>query len=282
MPYPSVADTHGSEASDRNPETATAKLFRLMLESKALKFGTFKLKSGRMSPYFANFGLICTGGALAKLGKLYAGRIIDFAFPKPSSSAVHDTTFGFGGFVNTDLPFDVLFGPAYKGITLAASAAIALSELLGKEIPYAYNRKEAKDHGEGGNIVGAGINGKRVWIVDDVITSGKAIGESVDAIVAAGGIPVGAIVGLDRMEVAEEGGTKSAVQEAAEKYGFPVISIANLDDLFAYVREAADTGNQLAISADGSGPNVETVAKEIDAYREKYGADYGVAAAAPS
>ena len=176
-----------------------------------LRFGEFQLKSGRISPYFFNAGLFDSGAALARLGRYYAAAIAD-----------------------AGLTFDVLFGPAYKGIPLAAAVAIALAEQGGRDAPWCFNRKEAKDHGEGGMIVGAPLQG-RVLIVDDVITAGTAIRETMDILNAHRAIPAGVLIALDRRERGQE--TLSAVQEVERAYGVAVTSLVNLDDLVAYLAE---------------------------------------------
>ena len=168
----------------------------LALELGALRFGEFELKSGRISPYFFNAGQLSTGRAAARLGRCYAAALAD-----------------------AGLRFDMLFGPAYKGISLVALTAAALAEHHGLDCPYAYNRKEAKDHGEGGASVGAGISG-RVIIVDDVITAGTAVTEAVQIIEASGGVVGGVLVAVDRQEVAT-GSNRSAVRELADRLGVP-------------------------------------------------------------
>lgn len=197
----------------------TASFIDLCLELGVLRFGQFKLKSGRTSPYFFNAGLFKTGRALAGLGRHYAAAI-----------------------EKADIACDVLFGPAYKGIPLVTTTSIALADHHGRDMPWAFNRKEAKDHGEGGNIVGTALAG-RVLIVDDVITAGTAIRESVDLIRAAGATPVGVVIALDRQERGQ--GAQSAVQEVEQTLGLPVTSIVKLTDLIAHV-EARGDANQLA------------------------------------
>jgi orotate phosphoribosyltransferase len=197
-----------------------------------LRFGEFTLKSGRQSPYFFNAGLFNSGGALARLGRFYAQAIVD-----------------------SGIAFDVLFGPAYKGIPLAAVTAAALYDHHGRDVAYAFNRKEAKDHGEGGVIVGHPLEG-RVLIIDDVITAGTAIRESVDIIRALGAEPAGVVIALDREE---RGRTElSAVQEVRTQFGVPVAAIVRLRELVAYLAGQADAGAQLAA---------------IEAYRTRYGVD---------
>ncbi|MDS4042186.1 MAG: orotate phosphoribosyltransferase, partial [Candidatus Competibacter sp.] len=176
-----------------------------------LRFGEFTLKSGRISPYFFNAGLFDSGVALARLGRCYAAAIVD-----------------------AGLEFDTLFGPAYKGIPLVATVAVALAERHGRDVPWCFNRKEAKDHGEGGMIVGAPLEG-RVLIVDDVITAGTAIRETMQILEAHKAIPAGVVIALDRRERGQS--DLSAVQEVERAHGIAVTSIVNLDDLVAYLAE---------------------------------------------
>jgi orotate phosphoribosyltransferase len=197
----------------------SASFIELCLGLGVLRFGEFKLKSGRLSPYFFNAGLFSTGRALAELGRHYADAI-----------------------ARSGWQFDVLFGPAYKGIPLVASASIALADRYGRDVPWAFNRKEAKDHGEGGSIVGAPLRG-RVLIVDDVITAGTAIREAIEIITAAGGQPAGVVLALDRQE--RGSGQLSAVQEVEQTLQLPVTSILRLADLIEYL-ERAGNADQLA------------------------------------
>ena len=190
------------------------------LERGVLRFGDFTLKSGRKSPYFFNAGLFNTGAALAALGRFYARAIVD-----------------------SGVRFDVLFGPAYKGIPLAAVTAVALSEQHGIDVPYAFNRKEAKDHGEGGTIVGAPLAG-RVLIIDDVITAGTAIGEAVDIIRAQGAEPVGVVICLDRQE--RGAGDASAIDEVKQRHGLEVVTVATLADLVANLAAKPELSESLA------------------------------------
>lgn len=183
------------------------------IERGVLNFGTFKTKAGRQSPYFFNAGLFNDGEALRKLGQFYAKAILAAEFQ-----------------------FDTLFGPAYKGIPLVSAIAIALAE-SGKNYPYCFNRKEAKDHGEGGSLVGASLSG-RVLIVDDVISAGTSVRESVELINASGAIACGVVIALDRME--RGSGQLSAVQEVKETHQIPVMSIINLDDLTIYLKTRQD------------------------------------------
>lgn len=185
-----------------------------------LRFGEFTLKSGRVSPYFFNAGLFQTGSALAQLGKFYAQAIVD-----------------------SGVKFDMLFGPAYKGIPLAAATAIALYEQHGKDYPYAFNRKEAKDHGEGGTIVGAALTG-RVLVIDDVITAGTAIRESADIVAAQGAQLAGVAIALDRQERGK--GTQSAVQEVEALYGVSVVNIVGLQEVISHVSQNLHDADLLA------------------------------------
>jgi orotate phosphoribosyltransferase len=175
-----------------------------------LRFGSFTLKSGRESPYFFNAGLFNTGAAIAAVGRAYAAAL-----------------------VASDLSFDMLYGPAYKGIALATVTAARMAEHHGRDLPFAFNRKEAKDHGEGGRIIGSPLKG-RVLIVDDVITAGTAIRESIDIIRSAGASPAGVLLALDRQERAA-GSDFSAVQEVRREFGIPVVAVVNLADLMEHV-----------------------------------------------
>ena len=184
-----------------------------------LRFGKFTLKSGRISPYFFNAGLFDSGAALAQLGRCYAAAIM-----------------------GAGLAFDVLFGPAYKGIPLVATVAVALAEQYGRDVPWCFNRKEAKDHGEGGMIVGAPLK-DRVLIVDDVITAGTAIRETMQILAACDATPAGVLIALDRRERGQ--GELSAVQEVERAHDISVTSIVNLDDVVAYLAERPDYAEQL-------------------------------------
>jgi orotate phosphoribosyltransferase len=202
---------------------------RFALAEKVLCFGEFQTKAGRMSPYFFNAGLFNHGSALRQLAQFYAKAILA-----------------------SGVPHDMLFGPAYKGIPLVAAIAVALDE-WGRDLPYAFNRKEAKDHGEGGNVIGAPLSGD-VLIVDDVISAGTSVRESVEIIRQAGGRVSGVAIALDRMEKGT--GALSAVQEVRQTYGIPVICIASLDDLIGYLA-----------GAGGMGPQLDAVQR----YRDRYG-----------
>jgi len=183
------------------------------LARNVLRFGEFKTKAGRLSPYFFNAGLFNDGAALDRLSQFYAKAILA-----------------------SGLEIDMMFGPAYKGIPLVAVSALALSQ-AGRNLPFAFNRKEAKDHGEGGSIIGAPLAG-RVLIIDDVISAGTSVRESVEIIRSAGAIPCGVVIALDRME--RGSGSLSAVQEVERDYGIPVVSVASLDDLMAFLRNRPD------------------------------------------
>jgi orotate phosphoribosyltransferase len=200
------------------------------IEAGVLRFGDFTLKSGRVSPYFFNAGLFNTGRQLARLGRFYAQAIVD-----------------------SGIRFDVLFGPAYKGIPLAAAAGIALADHYDRNVPWCFNRKEAKDHGEGGNLVGAGLTGG-VLIIDDVVTAGTAIRESVDIIQAAGATPAGVVIALDRQERGRD--ARSAIQEVEETLGVRVISIVKLEHLVQYLLDRSDRAEEV---------------EKIHAYRAMYG-----------
>ena len=193
----------------------------MILAKQVLRFGDFTLKSGRTSPYFFNAGLINDGGSLARLGACYAEAIIE-----------------------AGTAFDMLFGPAYKGIPLATATAVAFAEHHRRSVPLAYNRKEAKAHGEGGTLVGAPLEG-RVLIVDDVLTAGTAVRESIGLIKAAGARPAGVVLALDRQERGQ--GPRSAVQEIQSSYGIPVIRIITLDHVIEYLEADADSDELAAL-----------------------------------
>ena len=207
---------------------------RFALNAGVLRFGEFTLKSGRVSPYFFNAGLFNSGMSLAKVGESYAMALTD------GSNRVE---------------YDVLFGPAYKGITLVSAVSIALAN-RGIDMPFAYNRKEKKDHGEGGLLVGAPVKGKRVLIVDDVITAGTAIREAMAILKAAGAEAAGVVIALDRAEVVSEGNPMSAIQSVQAEFGIPVVNIVGLGHLLGFVREEVGMESTLA---------------SIEAYRSKYG-----------
>ncbi|MDR0477750.1 MAG: orotate phosphoribosyltransferase [Desulfobulbaceae bacterium] len=198
-------------------------------ERGVLRFGEFKTKAGRLSPYFFNAGLFNDGDSLARLANFYARAILA-----------------------SGIGFDVLFGPAYKGIPLAAATAMALAG-MGRNAPFSYNRKEAKDHGEGGALVGSPLTG-RVLVIDDVISAGTSVRESVDLIRNAGAVPAGVVIALDRQERGQ--GALSAVQEVEQTYGIPVIAVAGLLDLINYLHGRRE---------------LEQVLPAINRYREQYG-----------
>jgi orotate phosphoribosyltransferase len=187
------------------------------LDCGVLKFGEFRLKSGRTSPYFFNTGLFNTGAQLGKLGHFYAQALIQ-----------------------SDIKPDILYGPAYKGIPLVSTTSIAYAQLTGKDIPFAFNRKEIKDHGEGGSLVGAPLQGK-VIILDDVITAGTSVRESVEIIRNAGGIPAGVLIALDRQEKGLN--DSSAIQEVQDRFNMPVIAIITLENIVDYL--TAESSDQL-------------------------------------
>ncbi|RUO59200.1 orotate phosphoribosyltransferase [Pseudidiomarina marina] len=200
------------------------------IERGVLKFGEFTLKSGRTSPYFFNAGLFNQGSDLARLGRFYAAALQD-----------------------SGVEFDVLFGPAYKGIPIATAAAIALFDTYQKDVPYCFNRKEKKDHGEGGNLVGSPLNG-RVMLVDDVITAGTAIRESMEIVQANGAELAGVLIALDRQEKGK--GELSAIQEVERDYNAQVISIVQLNDVIEYLKDSPDLAQYL---------------DKVTAYRAEYG-----------
>ncbi|MBU3625581.1 orotate phosphoribosyltransferase [Polynucleobacter sp. JS-Safj-400b-B2] len=209
---------------------------RFALEAKVLSFGEFKTKAGRLSPYFFNAGEFNDGARLSALGRYYAKALQE-----------------------SGIQFDMLYGPAYKGITLAAATAIALAD-NGINVPYAYNRKEAKDHGEGGMLVGAPVKG-RVVIIDDVISAGTSVRESVDLIRGAGAEPAAVLIALDRMERSGNAidiGDKSAVQAVEQEFGLPVIAIANLAGLMSFLTASSDA-------------QLTNYLPAVKAYRDKYG-----------
>ena len=206
------------------------------VEAEVLRFGQFKTKAGRLSPYFFNAGLFDDGIKLGRVAQFYARRLLD-----------------------SGLPFDMLFGPAYKGITLAAAVAIELAR-LGRNVPFAYNRKEAKDHGEGGTLVGAPLRG-RVVIIDDVISAGTSVRESIAMIKSAGATPVAVAIALDRQEKSAENGVDqpwSAVQYITSQLDLRVVSIATLADLLHYLDASSDAA-------------VEVFRQPVSAYRDRYG-----------
>ncbi len=211
---------------------------RFSLDQGVLRFGQFKVKSGRISPYFFNAGLFNSGLSVGRLAQFYAQALVD-----------------------SGVSFDMLFGPAYKGIPLSTATSIALANhpgLNGRDVPFAYNRKEAKDHGEGGVLVGAPLSGK-VVIIDDVITAGTSVRESVDIIRAAGAEPVAVLIALDRMERAgadDALSAHSAVQDVANTYGIPVVSIASLADIMGLLE---------------NDPQLAQHKEAVAAYRSKYG-----------
>jgi orotate phosphoribosyltransferase len=219
-----------------NQENFKNEFITFALDAQVLAFGEFKTKAGRLSPYFFNAGGFNDGALLKALGEFYAKALI-----------------------NSGLEFDMLFGPAYKGITLAATTAVALAS-MGKAVPFCFNRKEAKDHGEGGSLVGAPLKG-RVVIIDDVISAGTSVRESVEIIRQAGATPSAVLIALDRMERsgnATEVGDSSAVQNVEKEFGVPVVSIANLASLMSFLESSQ--------SAD-----LQKHLPKVQAYRDQYG-----------
>jgi len=208
------------------------RFLQLALTADALRFGQFTLKSGRLSPYFFNAGRFDSGSSMAQLALCYADAV-DAA----------------------GLKYDVVFGPAYKGIPLATAMACELAQ-RGRDLPLSFNRKEVKDHGEGGQLIGADMTGKRVLIVDDVITAGTAIREAMAIIRAAGGIPSGIVVALDRQEIASDTDPRSAAQAVAEEAGIPVVAVATMADLLDFA-----SGN----------PELVGYRQPLEDYRSRYG-----------
>jgi len=227
------------DKSNSGSEEAQA-FVRFAVESGVLRFGEFKIKSGRISPYFFNAGVFDDGAKLGRLAEFYARTLLRLEREGA-------------------LQFDMLFGPAYKGIVLAAAVAVELAR-LGRNVPFAYNRKEAKDHGEGGSLVGAKVAG-RVLIIDDVISAGTSVRESIEMITAAGGTPHAVAIALDRQEKATENGQDtewSAVQFVQKHLGLQIASIATLTDLLQYLRATAGDG-------------MDEHAARVAAYRDRYG-----------
>jgi orotate phosphoribosyltransferase len=215
---------------------------RFALAAGVLRFGEFRTKAGRLSPYFFNAGLFNDGALLGRLGEFYARTLLE------AEAAGR-------------LSFDMLFGPAYKGITLASATAVALAG-MGRNVPFAFNRKEAKDHGEGGTLIGAPMKG-RVVIIDDVISAGTSVRESVELIRAAGAEPTGVLIALDRQERGGDAikpSEHSATQDVARLYGIPVIAIASLADLLAFLESGGAEAQALA-----------EYKPQVQAYRERYG-----------
>lgn len=203
--------------SSQTPQSLSDQFLQFAVDKEVLRFGEFKTKAGRMSPYFFNAGLFNTGSSLHRLSEFYAQTLLE----KTAASGIQ---------------FDMLFGPAYKGIPLVAGTTIEMAR-RGRDVPYAFNRKEVKDHGEGGSLVGAPLEGK-VVIIDDVISAGTSVRESVEIIRANGAQPAAVLIALDRMEKGTRDGADtqhSAVQEVEQHYGIPVIAIANLQDLLRYL-----------------------------------------------
>ncbi|WCE29828.1 orotate phosphoribosyltransferase [Vibrio sp. SCSIO 43137] len=211
-------------------KTYQREFIEFALQKGVLKFGEFTLKSGRISPYFFNAGLFNTGKDLARLGRFYAAALMD-----------------------SGISYDVLFGPAYKGIPIATTTAVALADGYDVDTPYCFNRKEAKDHGEGGNLVGSPLDG-RIMLVDDVITAGTAIRESMEIIKANGAELAGVLVAIDRQEKGK--GELSAIQEVERDFSCKIVSIVSLSDLISYLEEHGETSEHL---------------EKVKAYRQEFG-----------
>jgi orotate phosphoribosyltransferase len=236
-----MAERDGVQTAKMPTQDALAQEFvQFAVDCGVLRFGEFKTKAGRLSPYFFNAGLFDDGAKLGQLAQFYAQRLLV-----------------------SGIDFDMIFGPAYKGIPLGAAVAIELAR-AGRNLPFAYNRKEAKDHGEGGTLVGAPLKG-RVLVVDDVMSAGTAVRESIKLIQEAGATPHAVAIALDRQEMATEGGhdvPHSAVQYVQQQLGLKVCAIAKLDDLLRYLET-----HQVAGLADAK--------RQVQAYRERYGVDSG-------
>lgn len=238
MPFKFSVTTRKSQSpmADTAADALAQEFVSFAVEAGVLRFGAFTTKAGRASPYFFNAGGFDDGVKLGRLARFYARRI-----------------------ETSGIAFDLLFGPAYKGIVLVAAIAIELAR-LGRNVPYAYNRKEAKDHGEGGTLVGATVQG-RVLIVDDVMSAGTSVRESLTLIEAAGAEAAGVVIALDRQERAADNGAEvpySAVQYVTQRFGLPVASVATLTDLLHYLRATRDPALQAHLGA-------------VAAYRERYG-----------
>jgi orotate phosphoribosyltransferase len=230
--------SHPIPSSTASTSNNAQEFVRFAIECGVLRFGEFKTKAGRISPYFFNAGLFNDGAKLAQLAQFYAKAILD-----------------------SQIEFDMIFGPAYKGIPLGAAVAIELSR-MGKNVPFAYNRKEAKDHGEGGHLVGATLQGK-VLIIDDVISAGTAVKESIQLIANAGATPSAVAIALDRQEKAKEKELDlaySAVQYVKKELNMNICAIATLTDLLNYLESAQD-------------PQIKPFLNSVKAYRERYGVD---------
>jgi orotate phosphoribosyltransferase len=219
---------------DSSMQNYKSRFFELALRKGNLRFGSFTLKSGRVSPYFFNAGGFDDGASLGALARCYARAIID-----------------------SGIMFDLLFGAAYKGIPLAAATAVELNRGNQRNVPYAFNRKEAKDHGEGGSIVGAPLKGN-VLIIDDVISAGTSVRESIEIIRSAGATPAGVVIALDRQERGQ--GELSAVEEVNREYGIPCTAIVGLDDLIQYLESGGDYGKAKQFDMEA-----------IQRYRDRYG-----------
>lgn len=232
--------THAGTSGGANSDALAQEFVAFAVACGVIKFGEFKTKAGRLSPYFFNAGLFDDGAKLGRLAEFYARRLID-----------------------SGMEFDMVFGPAYKGIPLGAALSVELAR-RGRNVPFAYNRKEAKDHGEGGTLVGAPLKG-RVLIVDDVMSAGTAARESIATIQAAGATPHAVLIALDRQEKATENGQDvpySAVQYVRRELGLQVAAIANLDDLMQYLQKQG-------------GGAADDVHHRVLAYRQRYGVDEG-------
>lgn len=251
-----AAVRQGSSAA-RPIASHSARFLQLALQHDVLRFGSFTLKSGRVSPYFFNAGLFRTGSAVLTLGEVYAAGILATPALASVGSGRRATESGFA--------FDVLFGPAYKGIPLVTATGAALAS-TGHDFPLAYDRKEAKDHGEGGRLVGAPVAGKRVLILDDVMSAGTAVRQSIALLREAGAIIAGVVVGLDRQEIGSGHSPSSAVQEVSSEFGIPVVALSTLHDLMYFVANAP-AGTPAAQAVAGAG---DDLLHRMHAYQARY------------
>ena len=250
---PEVASNDTKTKADR--DALAQEFVQFAIESGVLRFGEFKTKAGRLSPYFFNAGLFDDGAKLGRMAQFYARQLL-----------LEEKS--------TGLQFDMIFGPAYKGIPLAAAVAIELAR-LGRNLPFAYNRKEAKDHGEGGTLVGAPVKG-RVLIVDDVMSAGTAVRESIAIIKAAGATPHAVTIALDRQEKATENGLDvnySAVQYVTNQLGLQVCAIARLTDLLQYLASPSGTSAAGVLGQGSDALALQNYYQAVLAYRERYGVD---------
>jgi orotate phosphoribosyltransferase len=243
---PAISSSSSTSSTVTSLQSFQKEFISFVLDEKVLQFGSFTLKSGRLSPYFFNAGLLCHGKSLAMLSKCYAKAVKE-----------------------SGLEFDIIFGPAYKGIPLVTAFAMSWYELYHESKDICYNRKEMKDHGEGGLLVGASIAGRKVLIIDDVITAGTAIREALEIIQGGKGIIVGVIVCLDRQEKANETTNESAIQQVEKEYHFPVYSVIKLDHLISYI--LTELLNKQKENDQNNSKENQLLYERIQEYRRQYG-----------